>query len=79
VDGYLYLGPGATLLNQPIPARAVLDRAYMAELQRRADVRGGSLGADAILREAADSSVFFNGPAEAPAGLARGRRATRHQ
>lgn len=63
VDGYLYLGPGSTLLNDPIPASVVLDKAYMAELQRRADTRGGATGADRILQEAADSSVFFNGPA----------------
>jgi len=79
VDGYLYLGPGDQLLNDPIPARAVLDTAYMAELQRRADIRGGALGAAAILREAADSSVFFNGPPEPPAAGERRGRVTRHE
>ena len=79
VDGYLYLGRGDALLNQPIPARVVLDKAYMDELQRRALLRGGEVGADRILREAADSSVFFNDDSGA-AGPAPGRgRVTRRK
>ncbi len=61
VDGYLYLGPGGTLLNEPIPARDVLDRAYMAELERRARVRQGPSGTDPVRREVSnDTSIFFN-------------------
>jgi len=77
VDGYLYLGPGDVLLNAPIPARVVLDKAYMAELQRRADIRGGALGAEVILREAGDSNVFFNQPAGAPPAPEPRRRTAR--
>ena len=62
VDGYLYLGPGDELLNDPIPARVVMDTAYMAELQRRAGLRGGPAGADVVLREASRPTVFFNEP-----------------
>lgn len=36
VDAYLYLGPRDQLLNEPTPAAVVLDKDYMAELQRRA-------------------------------------------
>ncbi len=78
VDGYLYLGPRDVLLNERIQAAVILDTAYMAELSRRAEIGGGSVGAGAVLREAADSSVFFNGPAEAPPGMARSR-VTRHK
>ncbi|MGH7532415.1 MAG: hypothetical protein ACREL4_03890 [Gemmatimonadales bacterium] len=60
VDAYLYLGPGSLLLNQPIPGEAVLDTAYIAELERRARLRGGEMGLDRILREAARDQVFFN-------------------
>ena len=62
VDGYLYLGPGDVLLNDPIPARAVLDTAYMAELRRRARIGGRPEGAEMVLREAARPTVFFNEP-----------------
>ncbi len=62
VDAYLYLGPGAFLLNDPIPAHVVLDAAYMRELQRRARVRGGPAGPGDVLREAAYPGVFFNQP-----------------
>jgi hypothetical protein len=58
VDAYLYLGPGRLVLNDPIPAYAVLDTAYMAELQRR--LRGGPMAPGRILREAARAQVFFN-------------------
>jgi hypothetical protein len=36
-DGYLYVGPRDHLLSEPLSARTVLDTAYIAELQRRAD------------------------------------------
>jgi hypothetical protein len=35
VDAYLYLGPRDRLLYEPTPAEVVLDKDYMAELQRR--------------------------------------------
>lgn len=60
VDVYLYLGPSDILLNRPIPAEVVLDTAYMAELERRARLRGGEMGRKVILREAARDQVFFN-------------------
>jgi hypothetical protein len=58
-DGYLYLGPRDLLLKDP-PAAAMLDTAYLAELDRRARIRQGPLGLDALMREAADTDVFFN-------------------
>ena len=79
VDGYLYLGRRDVLLNQPIPARVVLDKAYMAELQRRADVRGGEVGSDVILQEAADSGVFFYGEAQGAGPVAGRGRVTRRK
>ncbi len=70
-DAYLYLGPAALMLRDPIPAYVVLDTAYMAELGRRAAVRRGPLGPDAILREAADAGAFFNDAAPGgPSGAA---------
>lgn len=77
VDGYLYLGRRDVLLIEPVSARAILDKAYMAELGRRADIRGGSMGPEAILQEASDSIVFFNDPAEETGGV-EPRRRTRH-
>ena len=59
VDGYLYLGPRKTLLNEPGAVRAILDTGYMAEMQRRAEATGASMGAAQILREAADTNTFF--------------------
>jgi hypothetical protein len=41
MDAYLYLGPRDLLLNEPTPAEIVLDKDYMAELQRTAAVTGG--------------------------------------
>jgi hypothetical protein len=60
VDGYLYLGPADLLLNFPIPAVAILDTAYMAELKRRADLRSGPMGVEQILREVREAGAFFN-------------------
>jgi hypothetical protein len=62
VDAYLYLGRGEVLLDDPIPARVILDTAYMTELRRRARVRGGPAGPGDIMREAANPDVFFNQP-----------------
>jgi hypothetical protein len=39
-DAYLYLGPRDLLLNEPTPSEVVLDKDYMAELQRRAAIVG---------------------------------------
>ena len=44
VDGYLYLGPRDQLLYEPVPARAILDTVYMAEMRRRLSVTGGPMG-----------------------------------
>ncbi len=62
VDGYLYLGPRDQLLLEPIAARAILDTVYMAEMRQRLSVTGGAMSMDGIMREAADSSVFFARP-----------------
>lgn len=40
VDAYLYLGPRDLLLDELTPAEVVLDKDYMAELQRRAALTG---------------------------------------
>jgi hypothetical protein len=40
VDAYLYLGPRDLLLNEPAPSEIMLDKDYMAELQRRAAIVG---------------------------------------
>jgi hypothetical protein len=40
VDGYLYLGPQATQLEEPIPASIALDAEYMKEMQRRLTLVG---------------------------------------
>lgn len=40
VDAYLYLGPADLMLAEPRPAEIFLDRAYMAELRRRAEIIG---------------------------------------
>ncbi|HET8633263.1 MAG TPA: hypothetical protein VFL88_03895 [Gemmatimonadales bacterium] len=81
VDAYLYLGPRALLLNQPISAVAASDTAYMRELARRATIERGPTTPADILRGAVDSTVFFNAragqpgpealPAAAPIGAGR--------
>jgi len=40
VDAYLYLGPGDLMLAEPRPAEIFLNREYMAELRRRAEIIG---------------------------------------
>jgi len=60
VDGYLYLGPRALLLNEPISNAAALDTAYMRELARRSAIDGHPATPAAILLGALDSTVFFN-------------------
>jgi hypothetical protein len=42
VDAFLYLGPGALRLKEPMPADIALDVDYMKELQRRAAFAGMS-------------------------------------
>ena len=71
VDGYLYLGPRALLLNAPISNGALLDTAYMRELARRSMINGHPRTPDEILQGALDSTVFFNehaGEVTPPAG-----------
>ena len=71
VDGYLYLGPRAVLLNEPISAGAALDTAYIRELARRAAIGGRPVTPDMFLQRALDSTVFFNehaGEVTEPAG-----------
>ncbi len=63
VDGYLYLGPRDLLLGQLIPAKTAMDKAYMAELQRRAEIRGRAMNPARRLQEEVESSVFFYEPA----------------
>ncbi len=62
VDGYLYLGPRDLLLNEPIPANVMLDKGYMAELQRRAAIMGGPPRGDQVMQEATGAGVFFYQP-----------------
>jgi hypothetical protein len=66
VDAYLYLGPRAQLLNQPISMVAATDTAYMRELARRVSIERGPTTPADILRGAMDSTVFFNAGAERP-------------
>lgn len=40
VDAYLYLGPGALALSEPRLAEIFMDKEYMAELRRRAEIIG---------------------------------------
>ncbi len=63
VDGYLYLGPRDLLLRQLIPARTAMDKAYMAELQRRSDLRGRRMSPARKLEEEVEASAFFYEPA----------------
>lgn len=63
VDGYLYLGPRDLLLRQLIPAKTAMDKAFMAELQRRADIGGRAMNPARRLQEEVESSVFFYEPA----------------
>jgi hypothetical protein len=64
---YLYLGPRDSLLNEPVPAGILLDRDYMAELQRRVAITGeGPMGDQADPRKIVerDSNPFFYDPDE---------------
>jgi hypothetical protein len=40
VDAYLYLGPADLILAEPTPAEIFLNKEYMAELRRRAEIIG---------------------------------------
>jgi len=67
VDAYLYLGPRDSLLNEPTPAEILLDKEYMAELQRRTAVIGDRLMGDQtdptkIVER--DANPFFYDPDE---------------
>ena len=67
VDAYLYLGRRDLLLNEPVPAEILLDKDYMAELQRRAAITGGGpMGdqADPGKISERDSNPFFYDPDE---------------
>ena len=48
VDAYLYLGPGDLLLVEPRPAEILSNKAYMAELRRRAAIIGDDLLKDLV-------------------------------
>jgi hypothetical protein len=66
-DAYLYFGPRDLLLNEPTPAEIVLDKDYMTELQRRAEIMGGGPIADETNPEkisGRDSNPFFYDPEE---------------
>jgi hypothetical protein len=61
-DAYLYLGPRDSLLNEPVPAQILLDKDYIAELQRRSKLFGGGLMADEADPEkisVRDANPFF--------------------
>jgi hypothetical protein len=67
VDAYLYLAPRDLLLNEPTPAEIVLDKEYMAELQRRVTITGaGPMGDEADPAKIAvrDTNPFFYDPDE---------------
>jgi len=67
VDAYLYLGPRDLLLNEPTPSEIVLDKEFMAELQRRAAIMGGGPIADQANPKNIfdrDSNPFFYDPDE---------------
>jgi hypothetical protein len=66
-DAYLYLGPRDLLLNEQAPSEIVLDKDYMAELQRRAAIVGGGPMADQTNPKDIfdrDSNPFFYDPDE---------------
>lgn len=62
-DAYLYLGRGDVLMAEPVSVRAALDQAYLAEVDRRADVLGEPADSPrrsaAVLQRAADSGVLL--------------------
>jgi hypothetical protein len=58
-DAYLYLGPRDLLLGEPAPSATLLDKRYMAELRRRADIVGGPWRPENVLRDAAAPNAFF--------------------
>jgi len=67
VDAYLYFGPRDLLLNEPTPAEIVLDKDYMAELQRRAAIVGeGPIAHQTNPKNISDrdSNPFFYEPGE---------------
>jgi hypothetical protein len=67
VDAYLYFGPRDLLLNEPTPAEIVLDKDYMAELQRRAAIVGeGPMAHQSNPKTISDrdSNPFFYEPGE---------------
>jgi hypothetical protein len=55
VDAYLSLGPTDLLLSEPRPAEIFLDKEYMAELRRRAEIIG-----DKLLTGQTDPDRFSN-------------------
>lgn len=79
-DAYLYLGQRDFLLSEAAAA-ALLDRRYMSELRRRADIVGGPWRPEKILRDAAIPNAFFYAAARPakPSGTepAQKRRSTR--
>jgi hypothetical protein len=67
VDAYLYFGPRDLLLNEATPSEIVLDKDYMAELQRRAAIVGEGPIADQTNPKNIsdrDSNPFFYDPGE---------------
>lgn len=63
VDAYLYLGPRDLLLEEPRLAEVFLDKDYMAELKRRAAIRGSDSVSDQADPEKIsdrDYSPFFD-------------------
>ena len=58
VDAYLYLGSADLILAEPRPAEIFLDKAYMSELRRRAEIIGDRFQTDQT--EPAQISDSFN-------------------
>jgi len=48
IDAYLYLGPADLMLAEPRPAEIFLNKEYMAELRRRAEIIGDKLLTDQL-------------------------------
>ncbi|MDG4857573.1 hypothetical protein P8605_05265 [Streptomyces sp. T-3] len=69
VDAYLYLGRRDVLLREKPALSAALDEAYLAEMERRADLRGIPAGSPmrprAQLRREAEAGVLLYEPATA--------------
>ena len=69
-DGYMYLAPWDYLLYQPISASAILDKAFIAELERRAAIVKAPPGTpwypSVIFQQEEEQGPFYYAPGQAP-------------